>query len=200
MKGILGSGEPCALRIDWTSEGQCLPSQESHIMPEYQEHRKQENTVKIIDPVMNGCQTDTSRIAEQVRRPAARKTYPEPSVACPHGGLLFSHIKLSWHKVGWGSAPSVVGSADRNCAVVNLCFLRPPWVGGGSSGGCPWAGPGKGNIAPAHSHRGGNAGEWAPEDREIDLVRNGSVLRGNSWEGHRMRGRAGHVRSELYTQ
>lgn len=43
-------------------------------------------------------------------------------------------------------------------------------------------------------------GNGCPEDREIDLVRNGSVLRGNSWEWHRMRGRAGHVRSELYTQ
>lgn len=120
MKGILGSGEPCALRIDWTSEGQCLPSQESHIMPEYQEHRKQENTVKIIDPVMNGCQTDTSRIAEQVRTPAARKTYPEPSGACPNGRLLLSPIKLSWHKVGWGSAPSVVGLRWQK-----LCYRQP---------------------------------------------------------------------------
>lgn len=43
-------------------------------------------------------------------------------------------------------------------------------------------------------------GNGCPEDREIDLVRNGSVVRGNSWEWHRMRGRAGHVRSEMYTQ
>lgn len=121
VKGILGSGEPCALRIDWTSEGQCLPSQESHIMPEYQEHRKQENTVKIIDPVMNGCQTDTSRITEQVRIPAARKTYPEPSVACPNGSLLFSHIKLSWHKMGWGSAPSVVRAPLTEAVLSSTC-------------------------------------------------------------------------------
>lgn len=43
-------------------------------------------------------------------------------------------------------------------------------------------------------------GNGCPEDREIDLARNGSVVRGNSWEWHRMRGRAGHVRSEMYTQ